>query len=114
MSPDFSGDLIGRCIPTTRDQQGNTTDYNYDPTAGNLESIVHVDASQQQFTYDAAGNVTRSVSRRGIAIDYTYDSDGMLTRKDYRRRKDRRPGRSAIGHRPGYRDRKPGQRSAQG
>ncbi|MEQ8785303.1 MAG: CARDB domain-containing protein [Pirellulaceae bacterium] len=56
--------------------------YAYD-ARGNLTAITYADGSQEHFEYDAIGQVTRSVNRRGQGIDYTYDARGRLTHKEY-------------------------------
>jgi YD repeat-containing protein len=56
-----------------RDEQFIPLQYNYDAN-GNPTSTVHADGSAERFSFDAVGNIARSVNRRGQAIIYTNDA----------------------------------------
>lgn len=64
------------------DPKGNKVGYSYDANS-NLTKITYADDSNQQFSVDAAGNITSYVNRRGNTIQYTYDKDGQLTQKKF-------------------------------
>jgi RHS repeat-associated protein len=48
-----------------------------------LQGITYADGSSERFSYDAVGNLTRSINRSGKDIDYTYNQDGLLIHKEY-------------------------------
>ena len=67
-------------VSSWQDALGNSTAYAHD-TSGNLLTTTYADGSQITYSYDAQGNPTVVVNRRGQMAAYTYDSRGLLTRK---------------------------------
>ncbi|MHB9068390.1 MAG: RHS repeat-associated core domain-containing protein [Pirellulaceae bacterium] len=67
---------------TVRDERFIPLRYQYD-AQGNPTSVIHSDGTSEQFAFDDAGNVIRTVNRRGELIRYTYDARGLLLRKDH-------------------------------
>ncbi|WP_306297041.1 Calx-beta domain-containing protein [Nostoc sp. C052] len=78
----FTYDATFNQLTGFTDLKGNGVSYSYDAKS-NLTKITYADGSTQQFSVDAAGNITSAVNRRGNTIQYTYDKDGQLTKKQY-------------------------------
>ncbi|MHC5595393.1 MAG: putative Ig domain-containing protein [Nostoc sp.] len=78
----FTYDATFNQLTGFTDPKGNGVSYSYDAKS-NLTKITYADGSTQQFSVDAAGNITSAVNRRGNTIQYTYDKDGQLTKKQY-------------------------------
>lgn len=60
------------------DANGNKTFYGYDDK-GDLTSTTYADGSVEKVAYDATGNPTQLVNRRGQAITRTFNAAGQLT-----------------------------------
>ncbi|MBI2412064.1 MAG: RHS repeat protein, partial [Deltaproteobacteria bacterium] len=58
-------------LKTVRDAKGQTATYNYD-AAGRLTSITYADLKQDNFTYDAVGNLL-TYANEGVSGTFTYD-----------------------------------------
>jgi YD repeat-containing protein len=54
------------------DARGNDLIYTYD-TKGNLAKITYEDTTHQDYSYNAKGQLTGSVNRRGQNISYEYN-----------------------------------------
>ncbi len=64
------------------DARGSRTDFSYD-AAGNPTRTTYADASYEQAEYDSSGNLTSVTNRRGQTIQYTYNALGQITHKTY-------------------------------
>ncbi len=69
-------------LQTIRDQRGNTLSYRMD-SHGNTLAITYADGSSEQFSHDAAGNVTSMKNRRGNFVHFSYDALNLLMREDF-------------------------------
>ena len=57
---------------------GNTTSLEYD-AAGNLQTILYPDASQDSYSYDAYGNLTTFTDAENKLTQYTNNDQGQIT-----------------------------------
>lgn len=69
-------DTLGR-ITTATDPIGNTLKYTYD-SRGRVSTVTSP-ADSAQFTYDAAGNLSKAQYSDNSSFSYTYDPDNRLT-----------------------------------
>lgn len=72
----YTYDLAGRRKSMT-DNTG-TSNYNYNPSTGQLSSVVFPDGRQMTYEYDKIGNRTKSTDPFGQQTDYVYYSDRNL------------------------------------
>jgi len=68
-------------LASVEDAEGNVTDYEYDGF-DRLKKTTFEDATYEQLTYDANGNVTSKRTRNADVIDFTFDALNRMTQKD--------------------------------
>jgi RHS repeat-associated protein len=78
----FTYDATFNQLTGFTDPKGNVVSYGYDAN-NNPTQITYPDGSTQQFSVDAAGNITSTVNRRGNTIQYTYNPNGQLAQKQF-------------------------------
>ncbi len=69
-------------ITSSTDQNGNTTQYGYDPN-GNVTATTYADGSIERVTYDALGDPKALTNRRGDPVTYQYDPSGRVTSETF-------------------------------
>jgi len=65
-------------VTSLTDGNGNTTNYQYDPS-GNLQYVIYPDLKKEQYTYDADGTLQTYTDPNGITRTYIRNPNGDQT-----------------------------------